>query len=233
MPGFAHRPIIDQMSRLSDDEQLLGDDIILALAQANLGDPALTEEVRTRMWTAVFADWDSKLAPEHPGPIPKQKRPKTSIPVGTLAIAAPLDYVSIPTHRQVGCPVYLRPVVDGGDNINLRFEFIDRKKRQVHMSFVDIDILIQINMYSLAIKHYDDNEVIRVSSYNKELAIYWIRCRVLALVFDEFSHARLPVDAKPENIHELTQPVLASDMIIRIRDFVNLNSVKTVRGEGF
>jgi len=200
--------ILSSTLDMTDVQKTLCDDILYALSEANetplLGTEADLEEKRKRLWAPVFDNWNTNSTFHHPGTIAAKRLQHSAIIVGTFTQDHPpsteaqkaansksfADTIVIPTTpavRRAGQPVYIRPNVNMHE-FSVVWQLTDSRGRIIQPEYFAYHPgVTPESARADSMVHWDRNEVIRVCSFNRLLAVYWARRHLLRHV-RQFPH---------------------------------------------
>jgi len=199
-PGSNLQVILSSALDMTDEQKIICDDILHALSQANgaplLGTEADREDKRKKLWTLVFENWNTNSYFHHPGTIPMKRLQHSAIVVGTFTQDHPpsaeaqkaanrkssADTVVIPTTppvRRAGQPVYIRPNVKMHE-FSVVWQLTDGRGRIIQPEYFTYHPgITPESARADSMVHWDRNEAIRVCGFNRLLAVYWARRRLL------------------------------------------------------
>jgi hypothetical protein len=182
---------------LSNDEKASCDDLLLRITDHNRAPTEATDASRRVLWNKVFQQWDTN-APIIKPVLPKRTAADTSLPVGTLKEDCPPPSqgtkrkadgsYSVPASRQRHATAMIKM------NINVEAHESNWKYTDIRGSILPAHLVVLREGYtisqvrSMVMNHWDHHEIIRVSTYNERLLVFWARHRLVARLQFEKRH---------------------------------------------
>ncbi|KAH7358518.1 hypothetical protein B0T11DRAFT_340796 [Plectosphaerella cucumerina] len=169
------------------------DDLIDILAEKNGTLQFKSDSVRTAFWGLVFDDgWNTSRHYMKPAPLVDRDPIQTQAKIGVLRIDCPESAAktskkrkrddksaeSRPSaERREGAAAFVNVFVKEDE---LCFKWTDQRGRTISKSLVRFDeSLSLVDALSIAVNRWDKHETTRVRSWNRNMAIFWARERLM------------------------------------------------------